>query len=818
MSRPRSLMNAYQRTERGQPVMYLWGREDKEGKRLQSRITGFQFYFYGMKEGLKPTTVDHFGNPITKINVKSPWDIWDEKKLYDYTCEADLPHHWRYLIDKEITCGYVYEKGDAKPAEDPGVPAKVCHLDIEVLSPETVFPEAKSAEYEIVTIQCANSYDNKIVVFMYGFSDELAEKWTKEHTISWEHKGEKVSHTFDVEFRRFSNEKSMLYGFINYIARDLDPDVITAWNGDWFDYPYIIERCKKLYVPYTRLSPMKKVYMKSGYSSNPMNKYKCYIMGRDALDLMKVYKEWRVYQGQLPTYDFKYVCKLETGFEYVDYGAMMSEICGGSSVGTMLEEYGDWDTFAEYCINDAAAMKILDERIGIISTYDDKRRITGITITDAISNKKMLDAWMLRTSETPLPTSHWNEAGGYQGGIVFKSIPGIHEKVAVYDLKAMYPNIIAGFNISPDTIVDKDYDGEVISAVTPDNEKYFAKDIDGILSTAVLRFLNEREKYRERKKQFPKDSDEYIKCQKTEKQWKGLANTSYGVFAYPRFRLFNETVASSITSLAREIIMTIKRTCDEIGYKVIYGDTDSVFIQMNEDSEEERRKLEESLNEALAEFAEERNAIYPPEIKWEQTFTRILMKVKKGKGGKWVPSKKKYGGAREDGTLYIRGLEPRRSNNAEITRESITEWLKMILVENDKEKASQYLRELYDNLEEQPITKIAVPRGINKGGNNPWVRGRDYSRNVFGWQFHPGRKPMLLYIERTSHGLPDTGEICITEDVDELPEGIHVDWDTMRDRVVKSKFEGLLVSAGQSWEEVIERRKQLTWEDYNGFK
>lgn len=787
MSEPRSLMNCQYAIERRKPVLYIFGRKEEGGERIRTRVTGFRPHFWRSCEPDDPDVeLDHFGRPIKIIYTEIPTDVREERTKYAYHCEADVLFNIRYLISKGITCGYKVIDGKVIACPDPGIKPLVLHFDAEVKSPQEIMPREDDPKFPVVAISTSTSRDGRVIVFLTGIESDWTEKIVTREWI--DKRGDPRKVEFEVELRLFFTERELLEAFLKYI-RDLDPDVLTAYNGYWFDYPYIHKRALRLGIHVSGISPFGRVEITKGYGARRQQEY--WIKGRDALDLLLVYRRWRSNLGQLPSYDFKYVVKHETGFEYTDYGDQIERLYNE-----------DHDTLIDYCINDAFAMKLLDEEIELIDSYDRKRRISGVMISDALSNKKLIDAWLLRTRDRPLPTGRRHDSKGFTGAVVLPAKPGLHLRISIYDLASIYPNAIIAYNISPETI----YERGLIKVTNPDTgEVYrFRRTPEGLLPRTVRTFLEEREKYRALKKTLTPGTHEYDNIVKRELDYKWMSVSAYGVFGYVNFRLFNETVAAAITALGRTYVAHLVAGAQKLGYEVVYGDTDSIFIKLKTDRESEAYILEKHLNKLMAEIASSHWARYAPRIKFEKRFTRFIMKRKIGGGD---PAKKRYAGAQLDGKLYIRGLEPRSSANAQVTRDSVTRWLELILIEGDLPAANTYLRETYHNLPTMPANYVGIPKGIIKATKGPWVRGRDYSAKVFNYKFHPGRKPILLYVKRT-RGLPNTKEICITEDIETVPEGIEVDWKKMREKTLQRKFESLLEAVGSTWLEAVKGIKQ----------
>lgn len=789
MSPPRSLMNLAYKTESNRPVLYAFGRESKESGRLKTRIVGFKpHYWYSDPNG---KLLDHFNRPITYTETQNPWDVRNERDKHSFSCEADVLFNLRFMITKKIFCGYQVTKEGITPADDPGVPPLILHFDCEILCPPEIMPIAEEAKFPVVAISASNSYNNNIVIFLFGIEYEHPDTLEIEFE---DNEGVLQKHVLDIDVRCFDTERAMLTDFVNYIV-ELDPDVLTAWYGYGFDYPYIHKRCMQFRVPIQRISPFRRVEITAGYGARRQKEY--WIKGREALDLLFVYQRWRSNLPALSTYDFKSVVKLETNYEYIDYGDQIER----------LYEH-DHDTLVRYTINDAFALKLLDETKEIVDSYDRKRRIAGCLISDALSNKKLIDIYLLRIRDRPLPTARRHDAEGYKGAVVLVPQPGVHRDVAVYDLASIYPNNIVSYNISPECI----YEHGSIRITDPDTgeEFRFRRSPVGLLPRAVQIFLNERERYRSLKKTLEKGSYEYKIIEKREKDYKWLSVSAYGVFGYANFRLFDERIARCITAIGRLFVKELVESVQKLGYSVVLGDTDSIFVKLKTGKMPEANILERHLNNVMKKLSVQHWSKYPSEIKFERLFTRLLMKRKIGtsKRGQTDPAKKRYAGV-DNGKLYIRGLEPRSSSNSKVTRDTITRWLEMVLIEDDLQGANEFLRDIHDNLPRLPANEVGVPRGIRKATNNPWVRGRDYSARVFGYRFRADRKPILFYVKRTK-GLPHTREMCITENIEVIPDGIEVDWKVMREKTLQRKFSSLLEAVGMTWNEAVKGVKQTS--------
>jgi len=327
----------------------------------------------------------------------------------------------------------------------------------------------------------------------------------------------------------------------------------------------------------------------------------------------------------------------------------------------------------------------------------------------------------------------------------------------------------------------------------------------------------ERERLRAKLKTLPRDSEEYARTKQLETLYKFLTCSYFGVTGFENFRLFDIDVKRAILFLARQTLLTCKKAVEAHGYEVVYGDTDSLFVKLRSSHPGEGRIIEKIVNDALMSFALRHRARYIPEAKYEAFFKTIIFKPKTGQ---LEAAKKRYAGITSDGHLIVVGLEPRRSSTAAITRRVMLEFLEIILRERDIKKAVELLRTTYNELPKYPICDVAIPKGLHKTeykSRNPWQVGCQYMQEHFGIRFREDKKPRLVYmIPELIEGKPPTDVVCVTEDMQELPKELRnaVDWDKMRERVIKRTFEPLLKALGYDWkflETGLKQESLLKW-------
>ena len=180
---------------------------------------------------------------------------------------------------------------------------------------------------------------------------------------------------------------------------------------------------------------------------------------------------------------------------------------------------------------------------------------------------------------------------------------------------------------------------------------------------------------------------------------KVIMNTYYGVSGYTRFRLYDREIGAAITSVGRAIIEHTRGVIEDLGYRVIYGDTDSCMVIIPpgplEITIEKARGIERELNASYARFAkQELNAdTHYFSIKFEKIYQRFFQAGKKKRyAGRLVW---KEGNAVEE--IDVVGFEIRRSDYPQITKTVQKRVMEMILYGEEYESIKKYLGDIIRN-------------------------------------------------------------------------------------------------------------------------
>ena len=622
-------------------------------------------------------------------------------------------------------------------------------IDIEVEC-ENGFPKPEEANDPLLSITLKNHQNKKIVV--WGIND-------------FENSRD------DVSYIKCESEKHLIQSFLTFWEQH-KPDVITGWNTEFFDIPYICNRIINQFdeKELKRLSPWGNVTPRSVYKMG--RSHQMYdIMGVANLDFLDLYRKF-TYTNQ-ESYRLDHIAFVELG-----------ERKEGNPYETFKEWYiKDYQSFIEYNITDVELVDKLEDKMKLIDlcltmAYDAK-----VNYIDVLGTTKYWDILIynhLRKKNIVIPQKKEHEKSEkYEGAYVKDPIIGMHKWVMSFDLNSLYPHLIMQYNISPETLmgcpfkekditVDKMLDGEVKDSImqslkdknvtlTP-NGALFRKDIRGFLPELMQSIYDDRVKYKrlllEAKQEYENTKDPKLKkdisrYDNIQMAKKISLNSAYGAIGNSYFRYYNLLVAEAITTSGQLSIRWIERSIngylnktlgtDGLDY-VIASDTDSVYITFDrlidklpiqgENTEEvinfldrlAREKIEPFIDQSYQELAEHINA-------YEQ---KMFMKREViADKGIWT-AKKRYilnswdveGVRYKEPQLKIMGIEAVKSSTPAPCREKIKQALKIIMHEDSK-VLNSFIQDFRSDFMKMKPEEIAYPRSVN--GLTKWTE----SHNLF---------------------------------------------------------------------------------------
>ena len=361
-----------------------------------------------------------------------------EKKEFTNSKDAREYRGLMESIGKEVFGGQAPEYKNIRDhffENGKDVDIRIWFLDIETMSRDEndkSFPDPQEADKPISQIQIYDNYSDKVILLSLDkMKDE--ERFKKYNNLI---------------FKRYNTEKEMFKDFLKLLDH-LKPTVITAWNGDYFDFPYITHRFMKVEgVNYRKLSPILKVTeIKTSEGLNYDWE------GIYLIDMMKAYKKF-IYTPQT-SYSLENIANVELGIGSgkVDYGEFSD----------IVEFYhGDIDKFLEYSIQDVIILRDLENKLKLIELMKILATMMGINMDDSFGTVKPWGVYLTNLAmkeNLVMPfdrKSHLDKT--IVGGYVREPLIGKHSWVVSIDVNSMYPLLgMRAFNMSPETYIN-DYE------------------------------------------------------------------------------------------------------------------------------------------------------------------------------------------------------------------------------------------------------------------------------------------------------------------------------------------------------------------------
>jgi len=471
------------------------------------------------------------------------------------------------------------------------------------------------------------------------------------------------------------SEKEMLQRFLNYAS---DYDLLIAWNAYNFDEPYIKERCR-------------------------INQVKLNGRQWQWLDLMFLYKKamWRIKDPQ-PSYSLDHISSFELGETKLDLSQELR-------LWQLFEQ--KFDLFKKYNEKDVELVMRIDKKNRVTDRFIDFASLTGLFVGDTKYYSRLVDILVLRRCHKEnliLGTKQYGrKAEDYAGGLCFEPKPGIYEDVVILDFTSLYPSIIQAFNISFETL---DPSGEI---TVPTTDIHYAA-APGVMPALIADLQKMRRARKAERKQFAVGSDKYIKLDMRQYTLKVLMNTMYGYFGDPSSRIFSKTIAQSITAAGRWLLSETKFKAQKMGYEILYGDTDSIFIQISgsEDPLKQGARLARIITAHLRTLLRDAGASGALiNLKFEKYCSKILLSSAKKK---YILKIKWQEGQTTD-ILKIQGMESKRGDWSSLARETQHNVIVKLMNGSSLSDITQYVESVRRDLFKGRLDhKLIVSKSISK--------------------------------------------------------------------------------------------------------
>jgi DNA polymerase, archaea type len=543
--------------------------------------------------------------------------------------EADIPFARRYVMDSGIVPMENFDK----------VSLNVASVDIEI-----------AADGE------PDSMRDPIHMISYSDSSGARKVWF------WGRKNPGLDYAVEAK-----DESEMLRMLVDEVEKN-EVDVITGYNTDNFDFPYIQARCEK-----------KRIDVKLGAQGESLKLERrgmnngAKITGRPHVDLYPICRQVL----NLPRYQLEDVYEALFNKEKVDIKVEeIREFYRSKDDGLFarLCEYSMADADATLAI----ALKMLPlmyemSRIIRQPLYETSRMGSGqrveYLLIDEAGKKNILVP--NRPSDEEYES---RDERPYEGAFVVDPKKGIHDNIVLFDFRSLYPSIILSHNIDPSTM---DCECCREKANMAPNGHYFCTNKKGFIPNVLKKLLDMRSEFKALMKAEADSEKKYLLDVK-QQAMKLLANSMYGYYGFQRARWYCRQCAEAIAGMGRVYIQKTIETAKKHGFEVVYGDTDSVYLTKPDISDVDAiKKL------SLA-FQKQVNSELPEamDLEYEGFYPR----------GVFI-TKKRYALIGEDGKLTIKGLETRRRDWCEISKKTQEKVLDALLKDRSPEKAANIVKD-----------------------------------------------------------------------------------------------------------------------------
>jgi len=639
---------------------------------------------------------------IGKDPGKTP-QIREYVKKFGTPYEADILFKYRFMTDSDLKgMGWIDVKGIFRNTST----VKCKALDAESIKPIEILKNAP-LKFISIDIECLtggnnlpNSERDPIIMIALSFSPDykgkkslvlVARQCNLEDTLS------------------FADEKELLENF-KVIIDDFDPDIITGYNIENFDIPFILHRLRVF-----KLSGDIGRSEKIAFTKKLTYSQRTTICGRVILDPYFIIRYLSVYDQpyKFKRYDLDTVAKEMLGSGKHEMGGMREVISLWNGSKDNLKRLID------YCRKDAdLALELLtSHKLIDINKFIEMSKLSGLLLQDLMAGQAarhesaLLREFFKRKYLIPCKPGredvHKRSTKELKGALVLEPDAGLHKDgcTIVLDFTALYPSLICAHNICPTTLIDNP--DNLKYETSPTGSSFVTKDVrEGVFPYIAKYLLDTRA---EIKKKMKDEQNPRIRKILDAKQYalKGMAVSLYGYTAFIGGRLFTPQVAAAITSWGRQNIEFTKDLIENnFPVKVIYGDTDSIFVKtklMDLDDAHE-------LGIEISKFVTQK--LIGLELKLEKVFKTFLIETKKRYAG-WAFEKEN---GRWADKIEMKGIETVRRDWCSLTSETMLEVLNIILKEGNVKKASKHVRNVIDDLAKGkiPIEKLSIIKGITK--------------------------------------------------------------------------------------------------------
>jgi DNA polymerase elongation subunit (family B) len=550
------------------------------------------------------------------------------------------------------------------------------------------------------------------------------------------------------------DEIDLIQHFLAFWERET-PDVITGWNCELYDIPYIAGRIDRILgeKEARRLSPWGNIRRKElVIKGREQISYE--VAGVSIIDYLDLYKKF-TYKAQ-ESYRLDHIANVELDQKKLDH----------SEFETFKDFYTkDWQKFIDYNIRDVELVDQLEDKMKLIELCFTMAYDAKVNFNDVFFQVRTWDAiiynYLKKRNIVIPPKDRSEKSDKFAGAYVKEPKPGKYDYVVSFDLNSLYPHLIMQYNISPETLLEERHPSATVErilnrqvdfgdyneyAICPNGAMY-RKDVRGFLPELMEKMYNDRVIFKKKmliaKQQYEKTKTkelekEIARCNNIQMAKKISLNSAYGAIGNQYFRYYKLANAEAITMSGQVSIRWIERKMNsylnkilktnDVDY-VIASDTDSIYLNMGPFVETVYKGREKTTEEIVGfldkvcevEFEKYIESSYQELADYVNAYDQKMQMKRENIAdrGIWT-AKKRYilnvwdseGVRYDEPKLKIMGLEAVKSSTPAPCRQKIKDALKIVMTKTEDEMITfiDNFRKAFNQL---PPEEISFPRSIN---------------------------------------------------------------------------------------------------------
>jgi DNA polymerase elongation subunit (family B) len=716
----------------GNNILY---RGVNNGRRVKNKIQYSPVLYLPTKKDSEFKTL--FGENLEARRFETMRDAKDFVKRYDdvgnFKIFGNDKYEYAYIADEH--------KGQIEWDINH---ISIAIIDIEVGS-ENGFPDPYKAT-EPITAICLKYLNSQTIVFGCG---------------DYEVRG-------DETYVKCEDEYNLCKKFLLYWQENC-PDVISGWNIEGFDIPYIYNRFNKILgeEETRKLSPWQNLWERS-YFFKGQEKKSYTITGVSALDYIELYKWYAPGGKSQESYKLDSIANVELGENKLSF----------DEYDNLHQLYKlNFQKFIEYNIKDVELIVKLEDKLKLIELALTLAYDTKTNYEDVFAQTRMWDsliyAYLLDKKIIVPPKIIQKKDSAFEGAYVKEPQVGMHDWVASFDLNSLYPHLIIQYNISPETLIEhgqytsemrkiisngvnvddlltKQVDTSCLNNVTlTPNGQFFRTDVQGFLPKMMEEMYEDRKKFKKMmlkaKQDYENEKDpvKKIEIDKLVSRYDNLQlakkvslNSAYGAMGSQYFRFYDLRMALAVTQAGQLSIRWIEGKINKFMNKllktekdyVIASDTDSIYLRLGElvnkvyTGEKDPAKviafMDKVCEEKLQPYIDES---YQELASYVHAYAQKMQMKREGLSDKGIwTAKKRYvlnvynneGVAYAEPQMKIMGLEVVKSSTPSAIREKMKQTINLI-INTDEQTVQEFISDFRQEFKKLPPEEISFPRGVN---------------------------------------------------------------------------------------------------------